>query len=154
MNDHIGLSIEIEQGFVDELYQLALAHYPNEYGGLLIGRYTNDSRTALIEATVIPTCFQGSRYSFERGSEGLKEKLESYYNQKQKQFYLGEWHTHPNNPAEPSLQDRLAMAEIQESENVYITKPLLLIISSTITDYHFCFYVQHQNELLPYVKQD
>ena len=146
-NHHINLNLEIENSLLDELYQYGLSHYPNEYGGLLIGRYSSDRKTALVEQTILPKRYKATRYFFERGSDGLQERLDEYYKREPKLFYLGEWHTHPGGPIEPSERDKSTMKELVKHKDVYINNPIMLILAITKTDYKLGFYVQCQNRL-------
>lgn len=146
-NHHIRLHLEIQKALLDELYQHGLSHYPKEYGGLLIGRYTDDRLTAVIEKTILPKRYKASRYYFERGSEGLKEELEALYQQEPKLFYIGEWHTHPNGLVDPSGRDKATMAQLIKDGNVFINNPILLIVAITKKDYCSGFFVQHDNAL-------
>lgn len=149
-NHHIKLHLKIEQALLDELYQRGLAHYPKEYGGLLIGRYTEDRSTAIIEKTILPKHYKASRYFFERGSEGLKEELAALYRQEPKLFYIGEWHTHPDGPAEPSGRDKATMAQLVKNEKVFINNPILLIVALTKSSYRAGLYVQYNDRLQAY----
>lgn len=146
-NADIDLHIEIEESLLDKLYQHGLLHYPNEYGGLLIGHYSDDHKTAIVLETVLPKRYRASRFYFERGSEGMKESLQAYYKQEPKVFYLGEWHTHPDGPIKPSCRDKATMAELVIHDNVYINSPVLLILGVSQNNYHIGFYIQHKNKL-------
>lgn len=149
-NCHIKLHLEILQSLLDELYQQGLSHYPKEYGGLLIGRYSDDYATAIIEKTILPKRYKASRFYFERGSEGLKQELEALYQQEPKLFYIGEWHTHPDGPAEPSGLDKATMAQLVKDENVFINNPILLILALRRTGYEIGLYVQQKDRLQAY----
>lgn len=37
-NDKIGLEIEYNDNLLNELFEIALVHYPNEIGGYLLGK--------------------------------------------------------------------------------------------------------------------
>lgn len=149
-NHDINLHLEIREALLDELYVQGLSHYPKEYGGLLIGRYTADHSTAVIEKTILPKRYKASRYYFERGSEGLKEELEALYQQEPKLFYVGEWHTHPDGPVDPSGRDKATMAQLVKEENVFIYNPILLILALKKTGYKVGAYVQHNDRLHEY----
>jgi proteasome lid subunit RPN8/RPN11 len=145
-----GLQIQIQKELLDELYGYGLSYYPKEYGGILVGRYEEDCSIAFIEETLLPKKYTSSRYYFDRGSEGLKHQLEVYYRKKPKLFYVGEWHTHPDGPATPSLLDKSTMLELAKHETVYINNPILLILGITPPSYETGFYVQLKNNLTTY----
>jgi integrative and conjugative element protein (TIGR02256 family) len=138
---------------MNRLYQSGLKHYPNEFGGLLIGRYSEDKSTVFIQETVLPLKYTSSKYSFKRGTDGLRTMLEKYYERIPNLHYVGEWHTHPDNPAVPSNTDLIALNTIVNHHEVYISSPLLLIMSITKEDYHPVFYVLFQNKIYAYEQE-
>lgn len=150
----IGLSIEIPIELLNFLSNEGAKHSPNEFGGLLIGRYVENSKTCLIESAVLPKKFKSSRYYFERGKAGLKKKLIDYYNSNPRLFYVGEWHTHNSNSIAPSSVDMIAMQTIEEYTNLGIISPLLLIIGLDGDDYSIGFYIQYKKKLYKYECED
>lgn len=153
-SDDIGLSIEIRKELLNFLSNEGIKHSPNEFGGLLIGRYIENSKTCLIKSTILPKRYKSTRYDFERGKSGLKKKLHEYYHSEPRLFYVGEWHTHNNHSIAPSSIDMIAMQKLEESANLGIFSPLLLIIGLNIDNYLVGFYIQHQKKLYKYVCKD
>ena len=145
--------MRISKALITKLYKLALVHYPDEYGGILIGKYTNSHKTCVIVDTIESANPKASRFSFERGNLGLSEKLVKYYNRVPSLFYIGEWHTHPDGLPIPSSTDKQAMKEISENENVKVTSPLLLILGMNKTQWSVGVYVQYQQKLHKYEQQ-
>lgn len=148
-----GLSLFVKQELLDRLYQFGMEHYPKEYGGLLIGRYSEDKSMALIENTVLPKRYTSSKLYFERETDGLKEILHDFYNQKPSLIYLGEWHTHPDGRVDPSPTDCFAMKKIVADSNVVIKNPLLLILGVNKESFQYSFYVQTDQSLKQYQKR-
>ncbi|MBP7809070.1 MAG: Mov34/MPN/PAD-1 family protein [Bacteroidia bacterium] len=147
----IGLKIQVEKSLLDRMYSIGMEHYPAEFGGLLIGKYAPDLKTCIISEILLPIKYVSSRYYFDRGIEGLTEKLEELYNKEEKLIYVGEWHTHPDMPAEPSGTDRKAMKEIAEHNDVNISNPILLIVSNSKKEYDFNFYLQYKGSIHKYI---
>ncbi len=75
----IGLSLEIKDELLKKMKKHGKEHYPNEYGGLLVGRYSDDLKSVLIEESVLPMEFQSSRFKFERVVNGLKKVLHYFF---------------------------------------------------------------------------
>lgn len=146
----IGLSIEVKEELLNDLYDIAMKHYPKEFGGLLIGYYAEDYKICYIENTILPNKYKSSRYSFERGKIGLKEKLTELYNEKPRLIYVGEWHSHPDGLPIPSGTDFNAMKEIAESDEVLIQNPVLLILGITKEQYKYKFFIHHNKNLKEY----
>jgi len=146
----IGLSVEVKQELLDELYRTGMKHYPKEFGGLLIGYYSDDFKTCFIETTILPKKYKSSRYFFERGKEGLKLNLTEFYNSIPRLIYVGEWHTHPDGIPSPSGTDMNAMIEIGESDDVSIENPILMILGVSKTEMKLGTFVYLNNKLIKY----
>lgn len=149
----IELEIVISEELTIRLYELGLKYHPAEYGGILVGKYSDDLKTCFIEETIVPTKHKSSRYSFERGKEGLFQKLTEYYHQNPQLIYVGEWHTHPDSTPVPSITDKKAMIKIAADEDVKISSPVLIILGVTKTIYSVGIYIQFNNRLYKYEQQ-
>lgn len=124
-----------------------MRHYPKEFGGILMGYYSDDLRTCNVTDIILPNNYKSSQYNFERGDDGLYEIMEMFYNKNPKQIYIGEWHTHPDMLPIPSATDKNALNEIINNSQVNINNPILLIIGNKKTGYSFACYVQYKNNL-------
>jgi len=138
----------------EKLLQLLVEYgnnnYPNEIGGFLIGYYSNDLNTLHITDSLLPQKFNSLSRLFERSTFGIRNILLNLFNTK-KQFYVGEWHTHPNGTTQFSNTDLNAMTEIQNHKTVHIKNPILLIISiNKDKKADFTFYLYNNGELLRY----
>lgn len=147
---NIGLSLEIKDELLKKMRKHGKEHYPNEYGGLLVGRYSDDLKSVLIEQTVLPKEFKSSRFKFERGVRGLKKVLHDFFKQTPSLSYVGEWHTHPDGTSVPSITDVAALRMIAQHDEVFIENPVLLIIGMNEESYEFGFYVLFQDEVYRY----
>lgn len=152
VNKETGLRISIEQSLIDTLVLYGRNHYPNEFGGVLVGYYSDDKRTVNIIDSILPIDFKSSKTTFERGVEGLREALEDYYDQSLSLVYIGEWHTHPNVDPNPSITDVAAMDTIANDEDVAITNPILLIITVGTDFFKLGLYFYNKGKLMQYVE--
>lgn len=148
-----GLVINIEDSLVEKLFRYGISHYPKEFGGLLMGHYIDENKAVVISETVLPSEYKSSKFSFERGSKGLKKILEKLYKQTPPVIYVGEWHTHPDNPAIPSGTDIKALEEIVRNDGVFINNPILLIISICKEKCEPMFYVYVKNKVYRYEEE-
>lgn len=106
------------------------ARFPNETGGILLGRYSSDLRMALVShITQQPADSKSGRTWFERGVSGLQKLIDRLW--KKQEFYLGEWHLHPGGTSQPSAQDILQMEKISKSDEYACAEPILLIIAGS-----------------------
>ncbi|MFN9320315.1 MAG: Mov34/MPN/PAD-1 family protein [Chitinophagales bacterium] len=148
--EKIGLSIEVDNKLLNSLIDIGKDYYPNEYGGFLIGYYSNESRHLHVTDTILPKDFKASKYSFERSSKGITKELVTYYEETPQKIYVGEWHTHPNNSPIPSMTDISAMNAIVGNQESCLANPILLIIGYRYAKVAFGFYVWFQNKLYRY----
>jgi len=101
-----------------------------ETGGVLLGRFTGDKSVPIIYKCLPSTSdCQHSRASFSRGTRGLATLLRREFVRGYQ--YIGEWHTHPDGPSQPSCRDHLTMARIARSACYQIADPLLMILSGS-----------------------
>lgn len=103
---------------------------PRETGGILIGHYSKDGTTAIInEATPPPEDSLHKPSNFLRGTKKLVDKLNVEW--ERGYYYLGEWHYHPNSSANPSLTDRKQMIYLSKDKELNCPEPILLIIGES-----------------------
>ncbi|GAA4456479.1 Mov34/MPN/PAD-1 family protein [Rurimicrobium arvi] len=149
-NINIGLKIEIQDKLLDSLIAIGKCHYPNEFGGFLIGFYSEDYRQLNITDHILPDKYKGTRYLFERDATGIDDKLKEFYNQNPQKYYVGEWHTHPDNLPIPSSTDIDAMKSIAAHGDVAIKNPALLIIGYNHSKVEIGFYALLNHKLYKY----
>lgn len=144
------LEIVIEDLLLAEIEKIAVKHYPNEFGGFLLGKYSEDFRSVNVESIILPTVFKSSHTLFQRSTAKVEKKFNEEFNENHR-YYIGEWHSHPDGSTMFSNTDLNAMIETAKSDEVQIKNPLLLIVSinrEKIQD--FTFYYFTENKLLPY----
>ncbi len=148
--EKIALSIEADDELLNSLVEKGKSHYPNEFGGFLIGYYADGNKHLHITDTILPKSFKASKYSFERSTKGTDKKLGNYFKEASKKFYVGEWHTHPDDSPIPSSTDISAINAIINDKNACLANPVLLIIRYSKTQVDFGFYVWFENKLYRY----
>lgn len=149
-NKFRNIELIIDQELLEKISQLGIEHYPNEFGGFLVGKYSGDYKTLFITDYILPKSYKGNRYLFERSSKGMKSFFYELF-KKKKEYYVGEWHTHPNGSTRFSDTDLNAMINIESSSNVNIKNPVLLILSISAKKLNQVkFYVYDKKKLLPY----
>jgi len=78
-----------------------------------------------------------------RGVKGLETLLKRFWSKNE--YYLGEWHYHPNASASPSMQDISQMKEISRSIHYQCPEPVLLIIGGDYNEYEIRVFVSVKN---------
>ena len=103
--------------------------HPRETGGILVGYYEANLRTAVIsEAGRPPKDSRAGRSWFIRGYRRLSEWLHNLWEQSPRRYYLGEWHYHPSVVVEPSDEDFAQMVDISRNRRYRCPEPVLLIV--------------------------
>lgn len=116
-------------------------HKGQETGGLLIGRYAEGQRVAVVtEALPAPADSKGGTTWFVRGVSTLNAKLKCRWNSG-RGYYLGEWHFHPGGASVPSSPDCGQMQSISETASYSCPEPVLLIVGGTPPDFGFRSFV-------------
>lgn len=142
--------IEIDDQLLNKITRLGEAHFPNEYGGFLIGYYASDGKKVHITDTILPKKFEASPNLFVRYGEGLEKIFLDYYNQQPQKYYVGEWHTHPNGLPIPSTIDVNGLQSIKNSDQVAILNPVLLIIGYMPAKVSYGAYVLIHDKVVKY----
>ena len=120
-------TIYLKQEIYKEMIGYCSEANPYETGGILIGNYSHNQMIAdILQITPAPKNSQYSKYNFHRSVSGLKELLDSLWDQGL--FYLGEWHYHPNASADPSATDLKQMFSLSRNNNLKCPEPILIII--------------------------
>lgn len=111
-----------------------------ETGGILVGMYDSDLQSAIITKILgPPSDSKHGRTTFVRGTKGIKKSLDSFW--KEGQYYLGEWHFHPNALPIASSQDSSQMKKIAKNNIYKCPEPLMLIIGQDFKEFLETFYI-------------
>lgn len=98
-----------------------------ETGGLIIGEYSTDNSTAIVEKIIYPP--ENHFYepcNFELDPKYSNKIIDEEW--KQGRRWLGNWHSHPNNSANPSRIDDNVMFDYANSEKANLPEAISLII--------------------------
>ncbi len=119
-----------------------------ETGGIILGNYSDDLYTALINEAEEPTSdSKHGRTTFVRGIKGLTQKLITKW--KVNSYYLGEWHLHPHSSPDASQQDITQILENSRNPNLKCPEPIMIIVGmDTIGEFRFNVYAVLQNKII------
>ncbi len=127
-------SVSFSGGTIAEMASICHKSPKSETGGILIGRYSKDHTTAIVEqVTGPPPDSQHYFATFFRGIRGLQDLLNLLWSRPKKSYYLGEWHYHPLPILTPSGADIEQMKQIAASEKYACPEPILVIIAAPLT---------------------
>lgn len=124
--------VHLDAEALAEMVTEALAKYPLETGGVLLGSTTDDG-AAVIHRVIGPGPeAQHRRSSFEPDDAWQQHQLDAVFEREPKiNTYLGDWHTHPDGRARPSPTDVRAAQVIADAPDALQPKPLTLIVGIT-----------------------
>ncbi len=74
------LTLTIADELLHKMYLSVKVHYPNEFGGLLIGFYNDDNKNLVISDILLPNVFKSTPVFFERQTDDLQKNLQDFYN--------------------------------------------------------------------------
>jgi len=126
IDSQFGLRIEHSQ--IKRLIDFCKKSRGKETGGILIGYYSTGLNCAVI--TTIsgpPSDSKANRNWFYRGIRGLQRWLNLLW-KKERHYYLGEWHFHPDNEPSASPDDIQQMMKIAYIPECHCPEPVLLIV--------------------------
>ena len=119
--------ISLSDDVIAELVRYCSDAYPLETGGILLGHYNQNRDLAIVfKASPPPSDSKSGKRWFYRGVNGLQNLIDKLWGQKN--FYLGEWHLHPNGSPTASADDIKAISHIAITEQYHCPEPVLLII--------------------------
>jgi integrative and conjugative element protein (TIGR02256 family) len=114
---------QIVDELISKMIRLCAQAAGQETGGILVGQYTAALDCAVIRAVSrAPSDSTRGRMWFDRGV-----RVEHLW-ARDRQYYLGEWHFHPQGAPLPSLTDIRQMEQIAASVNYRCPEPILVII--------------------------
>jgi len=114
----------ISKGLLEEVGNYCRSARRNETGGIIVGGYSADLSSAIVDKILGPP--SDSRSGFSWFVKGVKETLDNLW-QNQQQFYLGEWHYHPYAAPNPSPRDLQQMHEVAHHPDFACPEPIMLI---------------------------
>lgn len=104
----------------------------NESGGLLLGRFTNDTGALIVDLLTTPSdTDEQSRYGFYRSESHNQDLLDYWRDTDGYGGLLGLWHTHPENKPTPSDTDLEDLANSIESSEFVADRLVYVIVGIT-----------------------
>jgi len=111
---------------VDQMHETARRAYPDETGGILIGESVGNRVVVVSDATEAPPDSKSTHSTFQRGTEGLVERLAADWGSGL--YYVGEWHAHPGALPNPSCTDRRSLKATSRDASLRCPSPILVIV--------------------------
>lgn len=121
-----------------------------ETGGIIVGRSSKHDNI-----TIVSHCLSGGykaireKYCFKKDinySKMIENKIKAQYGF----YYIGEWHTHPNNNLNYSETDRMSMIDIATENKDYLM--IFIIAGNTIKIPFKMYYYDYENKKIKEIK--
>lgn len=124
-----GFFLSISSSVLERMQELRNFKSGVETGGILLGSYDPLLKRFYVLMPLSEPPDSVSSYSyFERGKANLRTEVEQIQKQTNSAiFYIGEWHSHPENSSQPSQQDKKAYKHLYDTFIGNITVPIMLI---------------------------
>ncbi|MEX1141470.1 MAG: Mov34/MPN/PAD-1 family protein [Thermoleophilaceae bacterium] len=100
-----------------------------ETGGVLLGFEDGDQVQVLAQVGPGPGAIHERRRFVPDGTWQQQRIAWSYEQSGRIATYLGDWHSHPGGPPQPSLLDQLTMARIARHRAARVRHPLMIILA-------------------------
>ncbi len=115
-----------------------------ETGGILIGNYSKDNIIAYIKDSYSPNDSKHFKSRFFRGTAGINKILDKKW--REGEYYLGEWHYHPNSSSDSSRIDDTQMITFSNNKKLNCPQPILLIIGGNLSNWSLNAYIYKDNK--------
>lgn len=149
-NTYNKLELCFKDSLIEKIGETAIKKYPDEFGGFLVGRYSEDFKSVEVTDYILPKKYRNSPALFQRSTYDIEKIFKELFIAK-KEYYIGEWHSHPNGSTIFSQTDLKAMKESVDCPTVIIKNPILLIVSiNRLSLKGFTFYLYEKNKLFAY----
>lgn len=96
-----------------------------ETGGIIIGHYEDEHSAFVNELSNPPSDSIRRKADFFRGAKNLRKLLEKAH--RRGDYYIGEWHFHPNSSPCPSSADKKQMHAFARTTEIKCSEPILII---------------------------
>jgi integrative and conjugative element protein (TIGR02256 family) len=150
----LNLTLTVESSVLETIEQYSRAHYPNEFGGILMGSYLNSYIDLVISDIIVPDKYKSSPTKFEPDHKELNIKTKEYFQHfDNKVIYVGDWHSHPNGSNHFSQPDFNSIRDVAKSKTVNIKNPILLIAAYSDDYFDPGFYVYNKDKLYKFERQ-
>lgn len=128
-------TVSISEPCFHRISKIAKKHSPREIGASLIGCYSNDGFEAFILDTApLSPDSKGSATSFYRGTSGLRKFFNGLLRDHDgRQYYIGEWHSHPYGPSAPSGIDDRAQSAIASDPRANCPECILVVFGGDLS---------------------
>lgn len=126
----------IPLSYFEKISKKTVSCYPKETGGVFVGFYDKDYHSAKVTKLLFNKNDKGSVTRFFReGNNPTKLLAKIWRKSKGKEYYIGEWHSHPKSYPFPSNIDTDRMVDMAKTQEEQCRTPILCILGKEMRDY-------------------
>jgi integrative and conjugative element protein (TIGR02256 family) len=145
----LDFTLSISQQCLNEIYDYAKKHLPNEFGGYLMGGYSRNRKHIYLTNILIAEQSRKRRAFFQvTNNDSVHKSISDIFNKSKGMInYIGEWHSHPSMSNHYSSTDFDSIRKQALSEDIYTNNPLLCIVSIDNSCFDPKFYIYYKGSL-------
>lgn len=149
----LNFTLTIYQSCIDIIYSFSRMNFPYEFGGVLVGGYSDNGKHIYITDVLLPDSFTNSYISFKGDMKRINKQLLNLHDETDGNIiYLGDWHSHPNMSNHYSSVDFNSIEQQARSTSVAINNPILAINSIGKKDYEIGYYIYYKKKLYKFTE--
>lgn len=100
------LEVFISKDLEEEIKKYRQKSYEKEKGGVILGKLYPSINQIEITHIIVANTTKSSKFTLDLDTDYIQEKIEKVWKESNGQItYLGDWHTHPEENANPSFTD-------------------------------------------------
>lgn len=136
--------VKVAASVKERLLSLRMQKLPDETGGVLVGSYDHERKICyVVEIISSPDDSIESPNSYIRGSKGLLQRIKEIEDVTVNNlYYIGEWHSHPNNNTMQSINDKTLMRTIADHNAQQCCPGCMIIVGED----HISLYLQDSSK--------
>ncbi len=144
----LNFSLTVFRTVEEKMAEHAKTYYPMEFGGIIVGGYSQNGKHIYITDILTPNKYINSPAHFFGDTAEINHQLEEIHIESQGSIiYLGDWHSHTNMSNKYSSVDFHSIQEQAHSDKVSINNPLMAIISIGRQRYEIGYYIYYEGRL-------
>lgn len=144
----LNFSLTISEDCIGKIFHFSKLFYPSEYGGVMVGGYSDNRKSIYITDVLVPNKYSNSSISFQADHSEINKEIERLHDKTGGSImYLGDWHSHPEMSNDYSNVDFKSIERQAKSTSVSINNPIMAIVSIGRNNFEIGYYIYFEGKL-------